>query len=431
MEGYINENQWVDLSDLPKRKYGSTFNIDWIKSEGHTVNFFYNGIYGNINIIKYNKDNGSLLIYIDEYSKPSGDIVYLDTLRKCQLGRVLHKKIIDSAPELVPYLQNKDDAYKYSVKSNVRIKTVCPFCGFKKTHVIYNLYQSGFGCPQCSDGKSYAEKFMFNIFKQLSINFKNEITKNDEGFEWIINNYRYDFYFELNRKKFFIEMDGHFHTKDMLGTQARIVESDKNKDVLARQHGIDVIRIDCCYDKQNNRYSYIKNSILNSRLSLILDFNLVNFDLANQCAVSSNIYNAASMWNNNYSINQIAKEIGVSKHTIPSYLKIASDIGLCEYNNIISEKRRIALTKNTRSKPIALYNENELLGVFASALDLSTKSYELYGKFLPRENIASACRTHYNCYGYRVQYISREEYEQLLPQFQTIQNECNNLQEVI
>lgn len=39
-----------------------------------------------------------------------------------------------------------------------------------------------------------------------------------------------------------------------------------------------------------------------------------------------------------------------------------------------------------------------------------------------RKNITDACRKHRECYGYIVEYISLEEYEKLLPQFQTIQN---------
>lgn len=430
MEGYINENQWVDLSGLPRRKFGNSTHIDWKNSNGAILPFMYKGISGYINILKYNLKNNSLLIYINGYSKPDGDIVYLDTLRLCKLGRVLHKKIIDIAPELISYLQDKNDAYKYSPQSNTRISTTCPFCGFKKTHIISNLYQYGFGCPQCSDGKSYAEKFMFNIFKQLKINFKNEVTKKDKGFEWIAGNYRYDFYFEINNDKYFVELDGHFHMKDMIGTYKQVVQSDQEKNRIATEHNIDIIRIDCCYDNENNRFYYIKNNILNSKLYKILDLNVVDFDLANKAALNSNIYVAAKLWNENYTINQIADKIGVSRYTIPSYLKIASDIGLCSYNRTIAENRRIIATKNKRSKPIALYNDGILLGVFSSSLELSEKSDKLLGMHFRRENITSACYKNRSCYGYIVKYITKEEYEQLLPQFITIQNEYNGLQGV-
>ena len=190
MEGYIDIDKWVDLSVLPTRKYGCKYNIDWKNSIGHKVPFRYNEIYGFIEIMKYTK-NQSLVVYIDGYSSPDGDILQIKSLKECLLSRVLHKKIIDVAPELIQYMQDINDAYVYSPKSNRRINTICPFCGFKKTHTIANLYMSGFGCPQCSDGKSYAEKFMFHILKQLNIDFKYEVTHKHNGFEWITNNYRF------------------------------------------------------------------------------------------------------------------------------------------------------------------------------------------------------------------------------------------------
>ena len=421
MEGYIDIDKWVDLSVLPTRKYGCKYNIDWKNSIGHKVPFRYNEIYGFIEIMKYTK-NQSLVVYIDGYSSPDGDILQIKSLKECLLSRVLHKKIIDVAPELIQYMQDINDAYVYSPKSNRRINTICPFCGFKKTHTIANLYMSGFGCPQCSDGKSYAEKFMFHILKQLNIDFKYEVTHKHNGFEWITNNYRYDFYFEINNKKYFVELDGHFHKDAKLSSYQQTINSDYQKDHMAASHDIDMIRIDCCYNGQHNRYDYIKCNILNSQLSNILNLSIVDFDCANRMALNSNIWYAAKLWNNNFQINQIARKLSVAAHTVSSYLKTASSIGLCKYNLDIAEERRVSITKKNRSKPVALYNKDKLIDVFFSALDLSDQSEKLYGIHFARENIASACRTHYKCYGYNVEYITHEEYYNFLQQLHTIQN---------
>ena len=335
-----NVEKWIDLSILPNKKFGDTSHIDWCKTIGYAVSFVYGDIVGVINILDYNVQNRYLLIYIDGYSRPQGDIIYLDSFKECKLGRILHKKIIDTAPELIPYLKNKSDAYLYSCQSNQRISTICPFCGFEKAHIISNLYKYGFGCPQCSDGKSYAEKFMFNILKQLNMKFNNEITKKDIGFEWIENNYRYDFYFEFHGQKYFVELDGHLHIKNAFGTQEQIHQADVTKDHLANEHDIEVIRIDCCYGKESSRFSYIKNNILNSKLYQLLDFDDVDWQIANKAALNSNINIAAKLWDNGCTVKYIANEIGVSRDTITSYLKIAASLGLCDYNKTLSEQRR-------------------------------------------------------------------------------------------
>ena len=351
-----NIEKWIDLSVLPKRKFGHVFHIDWRKVAGCTVPFMYNGIAGNVNILEYDVTSRSLLIHIDGYSKPQGDVIHLDSFKTCSFGRVLHKKIIDTAPELMQYLKNKDDAYNYSYKSNQRINTICPFCGFEKTHIIANLYQYGFGCPQCSDGKSYAEKFMFNVLRQLNVDFKNEVTKKEPGFEWIENNYRYDFYFEIYDKKCFVELDGHLHIKNAFGIYEQTNKADIIKNRLADEHNIEMIRIDCCYDKESNRFSYIKNNIINSKLCGFLDFSEVDWQLANKAALNSNVDIAAKLWEDGHTIKYIANEIGVSGDTVTSYLKIASDINLCNYNKTIAEQRRIMSVKISKSLAFTVQN---------------------------------------------------------------------------
>ena len=316
----------VDLSALPKTPDGK---INWTKSIGHSIKFVYGNISGDILLLDYEKNKRRLKIYIDGYTRTQYDIASLDTIKCCSLGRLLHKKIIDTNPELIQYLVNKDDAIKYSVQSNRRIYTVCPNCGHIKNQIISNLYKFGFSCPCCSDGISYPNKFMFNVLKQLNVDFKNEITKRDAGFEWA-EDYRYDFYFEKNNKKYFVEMDGHFHFKGFNKEKVQI--SDKMKDCLAKDHGIYVIRINCQYDKLENRFEYIKNNIKNNNIfNSMFDMSSVNWTDANCAATESNIILSAKYWNDGCSMSNIAKTIGVSTDSVRNYLKIAVELGECNY----------------------------------------------------------------------------------------------------
>ena len=123
---------------------------------------------------------------------------------------------------------------------------------------------------------------------------------------------------------------------------------DDYKDKLANEHGIKVIRINCDY-KDNNRFEYIKNNIINSPLSKIFD--LLNIDW-NDCliyALKNLIKITCNMWkdgiNNTKSISNI---LGYNRFTIIKYLKQGSCLGWCNYNptdefnkNNISKAKRV------------------------------------------------------------------------------------------
>lgn len=411
-------NKHVDLSALPRRKDGK---IAWKQSVGHSVPFVYGDVSGSISLLEYMQDKRTFKVFIEGYTRYQYDTANIDTIKQCQLGRLLYKKIIDTNPEMIQYFVDKDDALKYSNQSNIRIDVYCPFCGHKKTQIIANLYKFGFSCPRCSDGVSYPNKLMFNILQQLGVKFKNEITKRDCGFEWV-NEYRYDFYFEKNNQRYFIEMDGHFHKINRMDSIEKIIHADKIKDLLAYQHGIEVIRIDCCYPNEKNKLYFIKNNIVSSKLSEILSLDFIDWSAANKFAITSNIKIAAEHWNDGYTIKQIASKIGVSEDSITNYLKRAAGLSMCSYNKETSKARRIVSCKLAMGKPIIVYDNNNHMNVFEDAEDLSKKSCEIYQKQFKKKSIQVACNQHRLLYGYTMKYISREEYEQLLPQFQTIQN---------
>lgn len=418
MNNYLDKSNWIDLNCLPKDKRGY---IDWIKSQGMSVAFKYNDISGSILLQEYVPNKQIFHVYIDGYTKTQYDIISVTSIRNCKIGRLLHKKIIDTNPELVRYFVNSDDAKKYSRQSNVIAAVKCPICGFIKNQYIYNLYQDGFSCPQCSDGKSWPEKFMFNIFNQLNIDFKTEVTKHDKGFEWINGEYRYDFYFQNKNINYLIETDGAFHN------DKNIQEIDRIKDNLAIMNEMKIIRIDCKYPKVSERFEYIKNNILHSDLRNIFDLSLVNWDIANDAALDSNIRIAAKLWSDGLSVTEISNNLKICFKTTREYLHIANKIGLCTYNTISSTERKniscARIAREKTGKPIALYNNDVLINVFYSASELDRLSVDIYGIRMNRQNIVAVCkgnRKHVG--GFSVRYISRETYKQLLPQFSTTQN---------
>ena len=417
--------KWIDLDSLIKRKDGS---IDWRKSVGMDIAFTYHTISGNVRLVEHIKNKKSMRIFIDGYTGDDGYIISCKSLRTCQLGEALsshisiHKlrtprptprperTIINSAPHIVQYLANIGDAYKYSSMSNQKIAVKCPICGFEDKYLICNLSRRGFSCPNCSDGKSYPNKFMFNILRQLGVEFLHEVTKHNMGFEWV-RDYRYDFYFEINNNKYFIEMDGGYHNRQ------NCIINDKIKDELSLQNSIHMIRIDCDYTHTHQRFEFIKSNILKSEVANILDLSCVDWEGADSNAMHSLVADVARLWEEGFCITDIEKVLPVERHTVRAYLKIAGEHNMCSYNKETARQRRIESVKSRSSrfqgKPVCMYLHNELIGVFPSALELERKSVDLYGVFLGGSPIVAVCRGRKEYYkGYTFKQITKEQFEE-------------------
>jgi very-short-patch-repair endonuclease len=255
----------------------------------------------------------------------------------------------------------------------------CPDCGFEKPMNINNLRNQGFGCPRCSDGKSYPNKFMFNVLDQINNlkiigDFENEKT-----FNWLLYRFkeklrqgRIDFYLQLNDKEYGIEMDGSFHTKDNNINGQTKEESkyiDDEKDRLCLEHGIKIIRINC----EKSELEWIKNSIMQSELPKLLNFkeNNVNWLKCHEYACSNVLKEACQLWDNgNKKITKIANILKLDRHTIAIYLKQGAKLGWCDYKpkkikKSNSSVQLICLTTNT------IYNS---LKEACDAFNLKSKS---------------------------------------------------------
>lgn len=428
-----NITRWIDLSVLPKYKKGKVNCIDWNASIGIPIPFIYNTISGNIIITKVIENSNDLWVHVDGYTFCDDYKICKHSFRNAYFGQLLTEKIITSASWLIQYFDDPLDAQRYSKRSAKRVNVHCPFCGHKKNMKIDDLFTYGFACPNCSDSFSYPSKFIRSLLTQLNINFIQEVTRKNIGFEWV-GNYRYDFYFRINDRRIFLESDGHFHYGDYFETYEQCHERDLIKDQLAMEHGIEVIRIDCKYPK-NNRFEYIKNNIINSELKNIFNFETlnINWNACDKHARSSLFVEACDLWNcGKYTITDIANLLNLKPCTIATYLKDGDTLGLCSYDVVEAKIKGLQngwnKIKQEKSKPILLLKNNVPISVFPSAMELQRQSLKLYGKTFQNSAIRQVCNGIYKqAYGYTMQDISREEYEQLLPRFApTVQNECKN-----
>ncbi len=232
-------------------------------------------------------------------------------------------------PKIAKMLLNHDDGYKYFATGSQKVDWVCPNCGkVIKNKIIKNITVQGLPCPYCSDGESYSEKFISEMFRQLDVGFIHDRTTN-----WSRRK-RYDFY--IPEYSTIVETHGIQHyTRSFrcLSRKARDIseeqENDKYKKDLAIKNGIKFyIELDC---KKSN-LEYIKNSILNSQLSVLFDLSNIDWDKCSLITFTSKVKFITDLWNNGMkNTKDISEYTGIHICTVISSLKKAAEIGLCDY----------------------------------------------------------------------------------------------------
>lgn len=317
----------------------------------------------------------------------------------CCNGKTVVEGINDiptTAPHLIKYFQNGiEDAKLYTQSSSEKIYPICPDCGRikPKKMMITTINSWGIACA-CSDSISKPNKVMFSVLEQLQIEFETE-----KIFSWCkfyldnkLKTGRYDFYVKLNDKEYIIEMDGEWHkTDNKMNGQTRENSNfiDSEKDRLAREHGIEVIRI----DSSSSELEYIKNNIYKSILIDI--FNLSKIDWAKvEEFTCTNLVKVACDYkknNPNMSTNDIGKIMNFCSQTIQSYLKKGTSLSWCSYN--VQEEITKTSIKNGKANgiKIEIFKDNISLGVFESAKELERQSLKLFGVKLFQASISTVC----------------------------------------
>ena len=333
----------------------------------------------------------------------------------CCYGRTVVEGINDiptTAPFMIPYFQGGyDEAKLYTKTSNKRINPVCPLCGKvkEKSSSIANVYaQHSIGCPCSSEGVSYSEKLMFSILNQLELDFIPEYTPS-----WIKPK-RYDFY--IPSLNLIVEMDGGLghgkktHCKSNM-TKEESLDIDTYKDNMAKERGIEVIRIDCGYSKsKQSSLAYVKNSITNSRLNTLFDLSKIDWLKCEQLALSNFVKQACDLWNGGIeSTTEIAKIIKVSATTISRYLKQGNLVSWCTYDVKKQNKKGLDKGRELNKKKVRVFKNGTPLGIFDSLTDLEKQSKDKYGINLDRHYVAYVCNGEREEYhGYTFKYITEE-----------------------
>lgn len=247
---------------------------------------------------------------------------------------------------MVRYLEDKEDAFRYKKSSGKRVNLVCPDCGYKKTGTLNNLFRRGFSCTVCGDGISYPNKFIRRLLTNVAV----DEVEFEYSPEWIAPR-RYDAYFRIGEMRYVVEMDGGLHYKDTFfggkkTTREEHNRNDLDKELIAKFHGIEVIRIDC----RNN--GKIKENILNSSMNEL--FNLSGFDFSgfDLMCQKSLVIQVCNDWNKGSTVADLIAKYMVCKKTILSWLNKGTKLGICDYS--VDESRR-----RGRKRALLSYKDRE------------------------------------------------------------------------
>lgn len=255
----------------------------------------------------------------------------------CCANQKLVKGINDVAttnPELLKYFVNIEDAYNYTSGSYNKIKVKCPDCGKIKDQMmtIHNLTKYNSVNCVCSDKISYPEKFINNFLSQLQYKYIYQLGKSNVV--WIRNKIRYDF--AILDKSCIVEVNGKQHYENSFAfLGGRTVEeeqiNDEFKKQLAKNNGIHNYII---LDARKSNLEWIKKSIMNSELPVLLNFveNDINWSQCHEYALSNLVKKSCNLRNNNPNITneEISNLLKISIKVVEKYFKTGFKLGWCK-----------------------------------------------------------------------------------------------------
>lgn len=368
-------------------------------------------------LMKCVKDGYEFEVLEDSLSKNYGCVV-------CSNRKII-KGINDVAtthPEIAALFENIEDAYTTSYSTAKKFRFKCPRCGYVKMDNTNHIHYFGFSCPNCSDGISYPNKFMAKLLSLIDINFDREVKFDWCEYPCFVNENKMDYGnydFVIPDRNLIIEMDGGLgHGKRIMSTishsrrKISLEESiyrDKMKDVLAKENGYHVIRIDCDYSSDiQERFETVTKNVLNSELSNMFDFSNVNFkEIDHFCLTNSYVTDIAQLWDDGLSTKQIEIEMKLSSVTVLRYLKICKKLGLCDYNQKESKNRGFKTTP--RRSPYLVERKNEIQ-VFGSFTDMKDYYMDNYKINLPRTSVARSIGNKVDYLNISFTKITKEEF---------------------
>lgn len=259
-------------------------------------------------------------------------------------------------PDLIEWLVNEEDKY-LGTESKKTIKIKCPACGAEEDISVNNFTKRIHTCHNCNkDGISYPNKILREFFKQIKEQV--EFTQTEWNPRWA-GNYKYDGHFIKNGIHYIIEMHGpqHYEKTSIWDFEAQKIR-DAEKTELANINKFEQIIIDC----RKSNFEYIKNNILASKLSEILDLNLIFWNKIAEKATKDYTKIVSDFYNQGIEITEIAQILMIDRHVVSRLLKEATIIGWCNYEAIPCTelyKINVKITNISTEKSVIIHGVKE------------------------------------------------------------------------
>lgn len=458
------QDKYIDLNQFPHDNNG---NISWKNSIGVVVEFFYNGIRHEMEIIEKVSRN-YFKIRVDDFII---DKAHSDKIKNIAFENIFYKpQYVYNIGDVVRDIQILDQLF-LEAKSNhgsgvVHYKWYSCLClvdGYEFNIREYDLV-NGVGCPVCS-GRVVKEgvndiattnpelvKFFVNVddakkYSKCS-NAEVRVRCPNCGFEKTMslvnlsnsghvscdrcsdgisypNKFAHQFFEQLSlqydayeceyspdwaglyRYDNYIRMnDGREIIVEMDGAfhkNQNVKDADKKKDELCRQHDIDIIRIKCDYIKTHERYEYIKNNMIDS-LSDYFNLDEIDWDKCNDAGLSSCFLDVIDFYKQN---PKLGLE-DIASHFGISKGTIYSYLYIGEDLGICKYIRADS-NRSKNSKPVAMYTiDGDIIGVFKSAKVIEESFPD---KDFKHRNIRQSIQDNKTYKGYVFKFATFEEYQ--------------------
>jgi len=284
-------------------------------------------------------------------------------------------------PDLIKYFKNKEDSYKHFCHEKKKVELVCPDCNRTKKMSLGNLVNYGFVCDYCSCGISVPERFIISLLKQLDVDYIYQLNKS--VLEWC-DKFRYDFY--IPDQNIIIETHGGQHYFNAFGMKyEQVHENDIVKEKLARNYVKEYITLDC----RKSDIEWLKNSILKSKLNEIYNLIDIDWDLCYQNSLNSIVKEICLFYMSNLylSNDDICKKYGINYQMLRRYLMIGNQYGWCNYNDIKSKNKH-----GKKGFAIDVYKDDQFLFTYKNAKLLAQNAQSLLGIKLYAPTILDTCR---------------------------------------
>lgn len=343
--------KFIDTSNMIKYTSGNNKgHINWKENIGKDLSFKYDDLIGTIKIIDYKCVDRNNLVTIQYNNNiittSTGNLIHLKIpsffnkntntkQHKYKIGDIIDKgyqksQVVEQCRISVKAIKNYETTRGYKLK--------CLCCGYN-----YQTREDKFSsCPVCGIRSSWTERFIFSIFIQAKIEF--EVQKE---FEWLQNRW-YDVY--LPKYNAIVEINGIQHYKPIKNPNREqksaeqqyleCIESDKLKYNTAIKNELSYYVIDA--RDQSNLYNIAKSVLT------FIDFSNISAFECGKFATNNVVKKYCELWNEGYSIEEIARKLDCSIGTVQRRLREGNQYNLCNYSKERNMKSHKIINPNKK-----------------------------------------------------------------------------------